>query len=174
MEHERCVLAGRGQEQVLRSGSIRPGEECGRTTPRQRETRGCSDDTARPVGGVGRECFTKQVGAAALDFPPPHAVGLRDRRRAAEHGMTGDRRLRQGNGRVAVEHRVETVVTNIGARGRAERFAIPLDCEVANACHRAASAPIDSWSSNCSRSSQTMAPVGQRKTASGSAGPPAV
>ena len=57
-------------------------------------------------------------------------------------------------------------------RRRAEDLAIPADCRIAQRSHQAAPTFLDAWSWNCSRSSQTMARVGQRNTASGRGSPP--
>ena len=73
----------------------------------------------------------------------------------------------------AVEHGREALVADVRPLGRAERAAVPVDRNVAQGGHHACLASRSSWSWNCSRSSQTIALVGQRNTALGVAGPPA-
>ena len=81
--------------------------------------------------------------------------------------------FRRLHGAVAVEHRHQPLVADVASRRRTESVSVPMDCDVAEAGHHAVPVERASWSWNCSRSSQTMALVGQRNTASGVAGPPA-
>ena len=173
VQYERHMPAGRRGQQVLRCRGVGTGQERGGAATREREARRGGDDAPGSVGGIGRQRFTEQVGAAAIEFAQPHRIRRPGWRCTAEHRVTGDRGLRQCDGRVAVEHGVEALLANVGPGRCAERLAIPADGEIANAAHRATSMGTASWSWNCSPSSQTMAFVGQRNIASGAAGPPA-
>ena len=167
------MAPGCGNQQVSRAGKVLAGQEGGRPTAGQCEA-GCgSDDTARPLGRIRRKRFAEQVGAAARKLSEPRQVGRRGRRPTTEYRVAGNGGFGESDRRIAVQHGLESLVANVRTGRRAEGLAIPPDCDVAQRTHPTFSTALASWSWNCSRSSHTIARVGQRNVASGDAGPPA-